>query len=89
MTPGSRPQFCNTLTTAFQDRDLEFRSSEAQKTSEWLTQQVADIRLRAEESQRRLEQAVGGNGLVLSQTSTTSGEERLSSLQAELTHAQG
>ena len=80
--------FCNTLTTAFQDRDLEFRSSEAQKTSEWLTQQVADIRLRAEESQRRLEQAVGGNGLVLSQTSTTSGEERLRSLQEELTHAQ-
>ncbi len=80
--------FCNTMTTTFEDEDLETRSSEAQKTSEWLTRQVADIRLRAEESQRRLEQAVGGNGLVLSDSASSSGEERLRSLQDELTRAQ-
>ena len=86
--PKLSAAFCNTLTSTFEDRDLQSRTSEAQKTSEWLTQQVADIRLRAEESQRRLEQAVGGNGLVLSQTTETSGEDRLRSLQEELTRAQ-
>ena len=80
--------FCNTLTSTFEEQDLETRSLEAQKTSEWLTHQVADIRLRAEESQRKLEQAVGGNGLILSQTTTSSGEERLRSLQSELTRAE-
>ncbi len=86
--PQFSAAFCNTLTTTFEDEDLETRSSEAQKTSEWLTHQVADIRLRAEESQRRLEQAVGGNGLVLSDSASSSGEERLRSLQTELTRAQ-
>jgi succinoglycan biosynthesis transport protein ExoP len=80
--------FCNTLTNTFEEQDLETRSLEAQRTSEWLTHQVADIRLRAEESQRKLEQAMGGDGLMLSQTATASGEERLRSLQDELTKAE-
>jgi succinoglycan biosynthesis transport protein ExoP len=40
------------------------------------------------EAEKKLEEAVGGNGLMLSQTTTTSGEERLRSLQDELTRAQ-
>ena len=80
--------FCNTLTRTFQEEDLQNRSNEAQKTSEWLTKQVADVRERAEESQKKLEDAVRGNGLMLSQTSASSGEERLRSLQDELTKAQ-
>ena len=80
--------FCDTLTRTFQEQDLQNRSNEAQKTSEWLTRQVADVRERAEESQRKLEEAVNGNGLMLSQTSTSNGEERLRSLQDELTKAQ-
>ena len=72
--PKFAATFCNTLTTTFEEQDLENRSAEAQKTSEWLTRQVADVRVRAEESQKKLEAAVGGNGLMLSQTTTTSGE---------------
>ena len=86
--PDFSAAFCNTLTATFQEQDLETRSSEAQRTSEWLTHQVADIRLRAEDMRRRLEEAVGGNGLMLSETSTSSGELRLHSLQEELTRAQ-
>ena len=80
--------FCNTLTKTFEEEDLHARASEAERTSEWLTQQAADIRQRAEDSQRKLERAVGGNGLMLSQTTTTAGEDRMRSLQEELVKAQ-
>ena len=80
--------FCNTLTEQFREIDLETRGTEAQKTSEWLTRQVADVRLKAEESQRNLEAATGGNGLALSQASNDIGEDRLRQLQGELVRAQ-
>lgn len=81
-------KFCNTLTSEFQDEDLETRGTEAQKTSAWLTRQLADVRIKAEEAQKQLEAAVGGNGLVLSQESSTVGEDRLRELQGELVKAQ-
>ncbi|GAC1359970.1 MAG: exopolysaccharide regulatory tyrosine autokinase VpsO [Acidobacteriaceae bacterium] len=81
-------KFCNTLTQEFKDEDLEVRSTEAQRTSDWLTRQVADVRLKAEESQRKLEAATGGNGLVFSQQSNSVGEDRLRQMQAELVKAQ-
>lgn len=80
--------FCNTLTSTFQEEDSKTREAEAQKTQEWLTRQVADVRQRAEDSQKKLEAAVGGNGLMLSQTTTSVGEDRLRSLQDELVKAQ-
>ncbi len=81
-------KFCNTLTQEFKDEDLETRSTEATRTSDWLTRQVADVRLKAEESQRKLEAATGGNGLVLSQESNSVGEDRLRQMQGELVKAQ-
>lgn len=81
-------KFCNTVTSTFEEQDLQTRSDEANKTSEWLTRQVADVRQKAEESQKKLEAAVGGNGLMLSQTTTSAGEDRLRSLQEELVKAQ-
>ena len=81
-------KFCNTLTDEFKVEDLNIRSSEAQKTSDWLTRQVADIKLKAEESQRKLEAAAGGNGLMLSQDTNPVGEDRLRQMQGELVRAQ-
>jgi len=81
-------KFCNTLTQEFKDEDLEVRSTEAQRTSDWLTRQVADVRLKAEESQKKLEIATGGNGLMLSPESNSVGEDRLRQMQAELVKAQ-
>ena len=86
--PAFSARFCNTLTSSFERQDLETRASEAQNTQEWLTRQTADVRQRAEDSQHRLEQAVGGNGLMLSQTTTSAGEDRLRALQDELVKAQ-
>ena len=81
-------RFCNTLTEQFKEVDLETRATEAQKTSEWLTRQVADVRKKAEDSQRQLEAATGGDGLALSEASNTIGEDRLRQLQGELIRAQ-
>ena len=80
--------FCNALTEQFKEVDLETRGTEAQKTSEWLTRQVADVRQKAEDSQRMLEAATGGDGLALSQSSNSIGEDRLRQLQGELVRAQ-
>ena len=80
-------KFCNTLTQEFKDEDLDVRSAEAQRTSEWLTRQVADVRVKAEESQKKLEAATGGNGLAYAQDNSV-GEDRLRQMQAELVKAQ-
>ena len=81
-------KFCNAMVSEYRESDQETRSSEAAKTSDWLTKQVADVRLKAEESQHRLEEATGGNGLVLSQQSNSVGEDRLRQIQGELVRSQ-
>lgn len=80
--------FCNRLTREFESEDIETRAADAQKTSSWLTRQLADVKQKAEESQKKLESAVDGNGLMLSQQSSSTGEERLRDLQTELVRAQ-
>ena len=80
--------FCNTMTTEFQNQDREVRSNEADKTSEWLTHQVADVRVKVEQSEKKLEDATGGNGLILSQENASVSEGRLRDVQSELIRAQ-
>lgn len=86
-SPELAARFCNDLASTFQDNDLQTRSAEAAKTSEWLTKQVSDIRERAQETQARVEAAVGNDGLMLSPNNTV-GQDRLRSLQDELVKAQ-
>ena len=81
-------RFCNTLTDTFRNDDYATRGAEASKTSEWLTRQVADVRAQAEESEKKLEAATGGNGLVLSTRNTSVLEDRLRQVQEELVRAE-
>lgn len=80
--------FCNSVVATYEQQDLQTRATEALKTQQWLTRQVADVGQHAQELQKRLEAAVGGNGLMLSQTTTSAGEEKLRALQQELVRAQ-
>ena len=80
-------KFCNTLTDEFSNEELKERELEGQKTSVWLTRQAEDVRLKAEDLEKQLERAVGGNGLILSQETNTVGEERLREIQQELVKA--
>ncbi|GAA3757265.1 GumC family protein [Terriglobus aquaticus] len=86
--PDIAARFCNQMIREFETEDIETRAEEAQKTSAWLTRQLADVKAKAEESQRKLQAAVGGNGLMLSQETSSTGEERLRELQEELVKAQ-
>jgi succinoglycan biosynthesis transport protein ExoP len=81
-------KFCNNMVTEYRAADLETRSAEADKTSDWLTRQVADVKIKAEESEKKLEAATGGNGLILSTESNSVGEDRLRQIQGELVKAQ-
>lgn len=86
--PAFAASFCNTLTSEFQTADMESRGSQAKRISDWLVRQAADVRQKAEESQRRLEAAAGGNGMMLNPQSDNIGEERLKQMQTELVRAQ-
>ncbi|MGI4755220.1 MAG: GumC family protein [Janthinobacterium lividum] len=86
--PNFAADYCNTLTTEFQTADMESRGSQAKHISDWLVRQAADVRQKAEESQRRLEAATGGNGLMLSPQTDSIGEERLKQMQTELVRAE-
>ena len=79
--------FCNALVQQFKDDDLDTRTREARSTSEWLTRQVADLKLKAEQSQKQLEAAAGGNGLILNQDSAGVEEDQLRQLQSEYVKA--
>ncbi len=76
-------RFCNALTSTFREEDYATRGQEAAKTSEWLTRQVADVRAQAEQSEKKLEEATGGNGLVLSKENDSVSEDRLRQVQEE------
>ncbi len=86
--PNFAARFCNTLISEFQAQDLESRGSEAKRTSDWLMHQAADVRQKAQDSEKQLFAATGGNGLILSQESNSVGEDRLRQMQAELVKAQ-
>lgn len=61
--PAFAARFANVLTNEFQAEDLESRGSDAKRTSEWLMHQADDTRQKAEDGQRQLIAATGGNGL--------------------------
>ena len=87
-SPALAAQFCNELENTYTENDMQARSSEASKTSTWLTKQVADVKVRAQETEARLNTALGGNGLALNPNNDV-GESRLRALQDELVKAQG
>ncbi len=86
--PTFSAEFCNTLTSEFRDQDREVRWNEAQKTSEWLSRQLADVRTNLAESQKRLEASAGGDPLLLNQDNSSVAVEKLRQLQSELMQAQ-
>ena len=81
-------RFCNTLNSEFQAADLDNRGEEAKRTSDWLVKQASDIRAKAEESEKQLIAAAGGNGLILSEQGNGVGEDGLRQMQSELVRAQ-
>ena len=80
--------FCNALTNEFSEQDREVRWNEAQKTSEWLSRQLADMRDNLSQSEKKLEAATGADAMVLHHGGDSVAAEKLDELQTELMKAQ-
>jgi capsular exopolysaccharide synthesis family protein len=89
INPRVAADFANTLTSEFIDQNLESRWQTTQHTSEWLSRQLDDMRVRLERSEDRLQAYASQAGLVFTgdQKNNVS-EAKLLQLQAALSAAQ-
>ncbi|MFZ0591069.1 MAG: Wzz/FepE/Etk N-terminal domain-containing protein, partial [Bryobacteraceae bacterium] len=81
-------RFCNTLASEFIKNDLEVRSETAQKTGEYLSQQLQDVRKNLESKERLLQSYAQETTLLASGDKEGIAQEKLRQLQAELSQAQ-
>ena len=90
--PKLAAQVVNTLASAYIDQNLEARWDASQKASEWLSQQLQDMKGHLEKSEDELQKYARDNGLLFLETDKGTTEnivaQRLRQLQEELTKAQ-
>src|SRR5882762_4677020 len=83
----------NKLTSNYIDKNLEARWDATQKASEWLSQQMLDLKAKLEKSQDELHEYAADNDLLFLETDKGNSEnvvnQSLRELQEELTKAQG
>ena len=86
-------QVVNTLASTYIQQNLEARWDASQKATEWLSQQLLDMKAKLEKSEDELQQYARDNGLLFLETEKGTTEnivaQRLRELQEELTKAQG
>jgi succinoglycan biosynthesis transport protein ExoP len=84
--------FANSLTTAFTEVNLENRWRTTQNTSEWLSRQLQDVKVKLTQSQDELQKYAHAENLTFmsetSPTGDTTANERLKEMEAELSRAQ-
>jgi capsular exopolysaccharide synthesis family protein len=90
--PKLAAQVVNTLSSAYIQQNLEARWAASQKASEWLSQQLLELKGKLEKSEDQLQQYARDNGLLFLETDKGTTEnivvQRLRELQKELTKAQ-
>jgi len=90
--PNLAAQVVNTLSSNYVDKNLEARWNATQKASEWLSQQMLDLKAKLEKSEDELQQYAAQNGLLFLETDKGNSEnvvnQSLRELQDELTKAQ-
>ena len=87
-SPQLAADFANTLTAAFIDASLDARLDAAQKTSEWLNKQLAELRAQLERSDNALQAYARETGLLFTSDTSSVSEDKLRQLQEELSRAQ-
>jgi capsular exopolysaccharide synthesis family protein len=86
--PRLAATFLNTLTAKFIDQNLESRWKSTEKTADWLSRQLDDMRVKLERSEDNLQQYARAAGLMFtSDEKTNVSEEKLKQLQQELSTA--
>jgi uncharacterized protein involved in exopolysaccharide biosynthesis/Mrp family chromosome partitioning ATPase len=91
--PKVAAEFANRLSQEFIEQNVEARYKMTQRTGEFLSKQLDDMRVKLERSEDALQQYARRNGLVFTGGEEKGGktnvsEEKLSQLQQELTKAQ-
>ena len=89
MSPQIATDFANTLASEFIDENLEARWQTTQHTSEWLSRQLDDMRVRLERSEDTLQAYARAAGLLFTGDSKNNvSEAKLMQLQQALSTAQ-
>jgi len=90
--PELAARVVTTLADNYIEQNLENRWEATQKASEWLSQQLLDLKAKLEKSEDELQRYARANGLLFLETEKGNAEnivnERLRQLQEELTKAQ-
>ncbi|MEQ1885615.1 MAG: polysaccharide biosynthesis tyrosine autokinase [Bryobacteraceae bacterium] len=87
-SPAFAASYANTLATEFIDSNVEARWKMSQRTGEWLTKQLEDLRVKLERSEDNLQNYAKRANLNFTGEKTNVSEERLSQLQTSLSEAQ-
>jgi succinoglycan biosynthesis transport protein ExoP len=87
-SPDVAAEFLNSMAAEFVDDSSRSRMTTAQKTSEWLAQQIEETKAKMEESEQHLREFVQASGNVFAGQDAPLDDVRLSSLKAELAKIQ-
>lgn len=79
----------NVLANEFIDLCQEMRWRSTQRTGEWLTNQLAEMKVKLEKSEAELQAYAGASGLMANSGKDTIDETKLRQFQEELSKAQG
>ena len=80
--------FANALADEFIESNIEARWKMTQRTGEWLTKQIDELRIKLERSEDALQAYARQSGLMFTSEKTNVSEEKLRQLQEELSKAQ-
>jgi polysaccharide biosynthesis transport protein len=86
--PKLAADFANSITESFIELNLEKRLEISQKTTEWLTKQMQEVKVKLKASEDELQRFARQSNLVFLSEKDNVAEERLRQLQTELTKAQ-
>ncbi|MBI3696443.1 MAG: polysaccharide biosynthesis tyrosine autokinase [Acidobacteria bacterium] len=86
--PQLAAQFVDTLVQEFIDQNLEARWSTTQRTGEWLTRQLDDLKIKLEKSEDEMQTYARNSGLMFTAETDSVAEQKLQQLQEELSKAQ-
>ena len=92
--PGFASAFVNTLATEYIQSNMEARWKMTERTGQWLTAQLDEMKIKLERSETELQNYAQQSGLLFTGNTTNNeranvSEDRLRELQTELSKAQG
>ena len=86
--PALAADVANDVVAEFINQSQEVRWRSAQRAGEWLTRQLADMRVELEKSDAELQNMARGSGMVIDSGKDSIEEEKLRTLEDELLKAQ-